>query len=90
MTHSKKMDEEPNRNFFGLGYWVPEHLNALWELIRSLLIGYTQGPDYKEGRFSILARLIGLVLPGISAHCPTDYVNSVRLGRESSIQMSSF
>ncbi|XP_021886818.1 uncharacterized protein LOC110806317 [Carica papaya] len=86
----QKMDEEPNRNFFGLGYWVPEHLNALWELIRSLLIGYTQGPDYKEGRFSILARLIGLVLPGISAHCPTDYVNSVRLGRESSIQMSSF
>lgn len=41
------------------------------------------GPDYKEGWFSTMARVLGLVLPGISAHCPTDYVNSVRIGEES-------
>lgn len=86
----KKVDEEPNRNYFGLRYMIPEHLNAFWELIRSLTMGYTHGPEYKEGWLSIFVRIIGLVLPGVAAHCPTDYVNSVRLGKERAIQMSSF
>ncbi|KAI4329010.1 hypothetical protein L6164_021317 [Bauhinia variegata] len=85
----KRMKEEPNRNFFGIRYLIPLHLNAAWELFRSLTMGYMYGPDYKEGWFSTLARVIGLALPGISAHCPTDYVNSIRLGEEPSIQMSS-
>ncbi|KAJ4844088.1 hypothetical protein Tsubulata_027518 [Turnera subulata] len=84
----QKVDEEPDKNFFGLRYAIPVHLNAMWELIRSLTMGYTHGPEYKEGWFSILARIIGLALPGVSAHCPTDYVNSVRLGRERGVQMS--
>lgn len=84
------VDEEPNKNFFGLRYLIPEHLNALWELIRSLTMGYTHGPEYKEGWFSIFVRIMGLAFPGVSAHCPTDYVNSVRLGKERTIQMSSF
>lgn len=85
------MDEEPNRNFFGMRYVIPAYLNAVWELIRSLTMGYTHGPEYKEGGLSILLRVIGLALPGISAHSPTDYVNSVRLGKERMImQMSSF
>lgn len=86
----KKVDEEPNKNFFGLRYLIPVYLNALWELIRSLTMGYTHGPQYKEGWFSIFARILGLAFPGVSAHCPTDYVNSVRLGKERTIQMSSF
>lgn len=86
----KKVDEEPNKNFFGLRYLIPVYLNALWELIRSLTMGYTHGPQYEEGWFSIFARILGLAFPGISAHCPTDYVNSVRLGKERTIQMSSF
>ncbi|KAH9713945.1 triacylglycerol lipase OBL1 [Citrus sinensis] len=86
----QKVDEEPNKNFFGLRYLIPVYLNALWELIRSLTMGYTHGPQYKEGWFSIFARILGLAFPGISAHCPTDYVNSVRLGKERTIQMSSF
>lgn len=45
-------------------------------------MSYTYGPEYKEGWFSLMTRVVGLVLPGISAHCPTDYVNSVRLGEE--------
>ncbi|GAV88858.1 Lipase_3 domain-containing protein [Cephalotus follicularis] len=81
----QKMNEEPNKNFFGPRYWFPEHLNAVWELIRSLMMHYIYGPEYKEGWLSILVRLIGLALPGISAHCPTDYVNSVRLGKERSV-----
>ncbi|KAK9281189.1 hypothetical protein L1049_004084 [Liquidambar formosana] len=84
----QKVDEEPNRNFFGIRYLIPEYLNAVWELIRSLTMGYTHGPEYKEGWFSILLRIVGLALPGISAHSPTDYVNSVRLGQEYIVQMS--
>ncbi|XP_050234292.1 triacylglycerol lipase OBL1-like [Mercurialis annua] len=76
------MDEEPNPNFFNLTRIIPMRLNALWELVRSLLIRHTHGPDYEESWFCTLARAAGLLLPGISAHSPIDYVNSVRLGRE--------
>ena len=85
---SKKVDEEPNRNYFGIRFLIPEYLNAMWELTRSFLAGYAYGPEYKEGWVSTLARVVGLVIPGISAHSPLDYVNSVRLGRKR-IQMSS-
>ncbi|KAA8540192.1 hypothetical protein F0562_024245 [Nyssa sinensis] len=85
----QKVDEEPNRNYFGMRYLVPEYLNAFWELSRSFITGYVSGPEYEEGWLSILLRIVGLALPGISAHSHTDYVNSVRLGRESSIYMSS-
>lgn len=86
----QKVKEEPNKNFFGLRSAAAVYLNAIWELIRSFIIGYVYGPEYKEGWFSTVARLMGLILPGVSAHCPTDYVNSVRLGRERDVQMSSF
>ncbi|PON78265.1 Fungal lipase-like domain containing protein [Trema orientale] len=86
----QKVKEEPNKNFFGLRNALAMHVNAVWELVRSFIMGYVYGPEYEEGWFNTLARLIGLALPGISAHCPTDYVNSVRLGRERSLQMSSF
>ncbi|XP_058108777.1 triacylglycerol lipase OBL1 isoform X2 [Magnolia sinica] len=84
----QNVDEEPNRNYFGLRYVIPDHLNAVWELIRSMTMGYTHGPEYKEGWFSIFLRTVGLAIPGLSAHSPTDYVNSVRLGRQR-VQMSS-
>ncbi|XVF27168.1 hypothetical protein REPUB_Repub14bG0083300 [Reevesia pubescens] len=86
----QRMDEEPNKNYFGITHMIPEHLNAVWELIRSLTMGYTHGPEYKEGWFSIFLRVLGLAMPGIAAHCPTDYVNSVRLGKLCAIQMSSY
>ncbi|XP_052181774.1 triacylglycerol lipase OBL1 [Diospyros lotus] len=85
----QQVDEEPNRNYFGIRYMIPEHLIAVWELIRSVIIGYTHGPEYKEGWISILLRIAGLVMPGISAHSPTNYVNSIRLGRDGIIDMSS-
>ncbi|CDO97776.1 unnamed protein product [Coffea canephora] len=84
----QKVDEEPNRNYFGIRFLIPEYLNAMWELTRSFLAGYAYGPEYREGWESTLVRVVGLVIPGISAHSPLDYVNSVRLGRER-IQMSS-
>ncbi|XP_065866571.1 triacylglycerol lipase OBL1-like [Euphorbia lathyris] len=78
----KFMDEEPNRNFFGLKHIIPMRMNAIWEVLRSLAIRYTHGPDYEESWFCTLFRALGLVLPGIAAHSPVDYINSVRLGRE--------
>lgn len=86
----KRVDEEPNRNYFGIRYLLPEYINAYWELIRALTMRYTYGPEYEEGWFSVLLRVVGLAFPGISAHSPTDYVNSVRLGKEQTVQMSSF
>lgn len=85
-AYLKKVDEEPNKNFFGIRYLIPEYLNALWELIRSLLMGYTHGPEYREGWFCTLVRVMGLALPGISAHCLTNYIDSVRLGKKSQSQ----
>ncbi|XP_022955874.1 uncharacterized protein LOC111457726 isoform X2 [Cucurbita moschata] len=77
-----EVDEESNKNFFGIRYLIPEYLNALWELIRSLVMGYTYGAEYREGWFCLLVRVIGLALPGISAHCLTNYIDSVRLGKK--------
>lgn len=59
-------------------------------LVGSSLEAYIYGSEYKESWDSVLLGIVGLFLPGISAHSPVDYVNSIRLGRESCIQMSSF
>ncbi|KAF4368850.1 triacylglycerol lipase OBL1 [Cannabis sativa] len=85
----QKVKEEPNKNFFQLRNAFAVYVNAIWELIRSYIMKYVYGKDYVEGWFEIVVRKIGLALPGISAHGPTDYVNSVRLGREHSLHMSS-
>ncbi|XP_062087976.1 triacylglycerol lipase OBL1 [Humulus lupulus] len=86
----QKVKEEPNKNFFRLRNAFVVYVNAIWELIRSFIMKYVYGKEYEEGWFGMVARLIGLALPGISAHGPTDYVNSVRLGRERNLHMSSF
>ncbi|KAM7253559.1 hypothetical protein ACFE04_021713 [Oxalis oulophora] len=44
----------------------------------------------QETWLSTMVRLIGLALPGITDHCPTDYVNSVRIGKERTLQNSTF
>ncbi|KAM7471927.1 hypothetical protein LguiA_010110 [Lonicera macranthoides] len=85
----QKVDEEPNRNYFGILYVIPDYMNAGWELIRSFMLGYIHGAEYKEGWLSIMFRMVGLAIPGLSAHCPTDYVNSVRLGRMRNFHTSS-
>ncbi|XWS18749.1 hypothetical protein CRYUN_Cryun32bG0071600 [Craigia yunnanensis] len=86
----QRMHEEPNKNDLGITYLIPEYLNAVWELIRSLTMEYTYGPEYKEGWLSILFRVLGLAMPGVAAHCPTNYIDSVRLGKLRVIQMSSY
>lgn len=72
--------EEPNKNYFSPLTAIPKTLNAMWELIRSFIIPYTDGPSYTESYFLRVFRIIGLLIPGIPAHCPQDYVNATRLG----------
>ncbi|KAH7848876.1 hypothetical protein Vadar_009607 [Vaccinium darrowii] len=72
--------EEPDKNYFSLLWAIPKILNAVWELIRSFIIPYIYGPDYKESWFMKLVRVFGLLIPGLSAHCPQDYDNATRLG----------
>lgn len=85
----KKVDEEPNKNYFGLRYLIPAYVNAWWELIRSFIMDSMYGTEYMEGWLSVVLRVVGLILPGISAHNPTNYVNSIRLGRMNAMEISS-
>ncbi|KAF3320658.1 Lipase [Carex littledalei] len=76
----KVLSEEPNKNYFSLWTLVPKYFTALLEFIRSFVIGYIDGPDYREGWLLRFARIFALVLPGLTPHSPQDYNNATRLG----------
>ncbi|KAL2931769.1 putative feruloyl esterase A [Bienertia sinuspersici] len=78
----QELEEEPNKNYFSLQWMIPKYLNGGWELLRGLILpNMGWGPDYKEGWCERLFRVIGLVVPGLSAHGPQDYTNLTRLGQ---------
>ncbi|KAK9714658.1 hypothetical protein RND81_06G110200 [Saponaria officinalis] len=79
--HGKVLEEEPNKNYNSLIWLIPKYMNAWWELIRGFIYPYIKwGPNYKEGWCLHVFRVIGLILPGLSAHGPQDYDNITRLG----------
>ncbi|ONI33581.1 hypothetical protein PRUPE_1G434100 [Prunus persica] len=76
----KVLEEEPNKNYFNPLWVIPKSLNAVWELIRSFILPLRRGSEYKEAWFMRALRVVGLILPGLVAHAPQDYVNLTRLG----------
>ncbi|XP_023728604.1 triacylglycerol lipase OBL1 [Lactuca sativa] len=78
--NGKVLKEEPNKNYFSLVWVIPKYLTAFWEIVRSIILPYWKGKEYKEEYLEIMLRIIGLVIPGISAHSPKDYIDITRLG----------
>ncbi|MCD7460602.1 hypothetical protein HAX54_043879 [Datura stramonium] len=76
----KILGEEPDKNGLALLLFIPKMLNAGWELIRSFILPCVNGRKYMEGGLLLFMRVVGLLLPGVPAHCPQDYVNATRLG----------
>ncbi|KAF5791722.1 putative triacylglycerol lipase [Helianthus annuus] len=74
------LPEEPNKNYFSMFALIPMFINAVWELLRSFIMYYHNGPEYYETYTCRGCRLIGLLIAGLPAHGPTDYVNLTRLG----------
>lgn len=74
------LEEEPFKNYFSIVGAVLMRIHACLEIGRSFTIAWRRGKEYEERVFLRIVRLFGLLLPGIPAHCPQDYVNSTRLG----------
>ncbi|KAL1206388.1 Triacylglycerol lipase OBL1 [Cardamine amara subsp. amara] len=76
----KLEEEEPNKNYFNMLWVIPKIMNAMWELIRSFIIPYWKGQEFKEGWFLRSFRVVALLIPGLTAHFPNEYVNVTLLG----------
>ena len=81
-TSMQILKEEPNKNYFAPMF---KYLVAVWELIRSFIIPYVKGWEYKETWLLRGIRVFGLIIPGFAAHNPHDYVNATRLA-ESTVE----
>ncbi|XP_002971442.2 uncharacterized protein LOC9640177 [Selaginella moellendorffii] len=74
------LPDEPFRNFFSPVYMVLSRLYALFELVQSFFMSYRCGGEFSETRLSTVARIAGLLVPGIAGHSLVNYINCVRLG----------
>ncbi|XP_022982230.1 uncharacterized protein LOC111481122 [Cucurbita maxima] len=71
--------EQPNKNYFSVLWVIPKYFSAWCELIMSFIIPLVKGSDYWESLLMTAARVVGLFIPGFTAHFPVNYVNSTRL-----------
>lgn len=74
------VEEEPNKNYFSVLWFFPMLLIAVYEFIRGFILPWIKGNHYREDWFQKMFRMVGLVIPGLSAHTPIDYVNLTQLG----------
>nr|XP_043614268.1 triacylglycerol lipase OBL1-like [Erigeron canadensis] len=82
--------EEPNKNYFSIFAMIPMFVNAIWELLRSFIIYYQNGAGYSETYTCRGLRVIGLLIAGLAAHGPQDYVNLTRLGSPELFKPASY
>ncbi|MCD9646779.1 hypothetical protein HAX54_036936 [Datura stramonium] len=80
LYNGKMLEEEPNKNYFSVLWFFPMLLIAVYEFIRGFILPWTKGSHYREDWFQKMFRIVGLVIPGLSAHTTIDYVNLTRLG----------
>ncbi|XP_015073053.1 uncharacterized protein LOC107017307 [Solanum pennellii] len=78
--NGKVVEEEPNKNYFSVLWFLPMLLIAVYEFIRGFILPWTKGSHYREDWLQKMFRVVGLVIPGLSAHTTIDYVNLTRLG----------
>ncbi|KAI3785075.1 hypothetical protein L1987_44187 [Smallanthus sonchifolius] len=83
------LPEEPNKNYFSILFIIPKFANAIWELVRSFIMYYQNGPEYTETYTCRSWRVVGLLFAGLPAHGPPDYVNLTRLGSPELFMTSS-
>lgn len=83
------MEEEPNKNYFSLLWVIPKYMNAFWEIIRGFILPYWKGKEYKEDHIETLFRMVGMIIPGLAAHGPKDYVDITRIGTDLVSTMSN-
>ncbi|KAK8702982.1 hypothetical protein V6N13_021316 [Hibiscus sabdariffa] len=74
------VEDVPFKNYLSIWGCVATRKTAIYELLRSLVMCRKYGEDYKESWMLFCMRIVGLVIPGLPAHCAQDYVNSTRLG----------
>lgn len=75
-------EEVPNKNYFSLVWAMPKYVNAFWELSRGFILPYWKGKEYREEHIEKLFRMVGMIIPGLSAHGPKDYIDVTRLGTD--------
>ncbi|KAF3526784.1 hypothetical protein F2Q69_00046126 [Brassica cretica] len=73
-------EDAPNANYISMLWLIPKLLSGVWEFIRSFIIRFWKGNEYKENWTMRTVRIVGIIIPGVSDHFPLDYVNSTRLG----------
>ncbi|KAE8665944.1 Alpha/beta-Hydrolases superfamily protein, putative isoform 2 [Hibiscus syriacus] len=77
---SSIVNEVPFENYFSIWGAIAMRKNAIFEILRGFVMGRKYGEEYKESWVLFGMRIIGLLIPGLPAHCAQDYVNSTRLG----------
>ncbi|CAA7024536.1 unnamed protein product [Microthlaspi erraticum] len=76
----KVSEDAPNANYFSLLWLIPKLLIGAWEFLRSFIIQFWKGKEYKENWIMRFLRVVGIIFPGVTNHLPFDYVNTTRLG----------
>ncbi|CAF2317938.1 unnamed protein product [Brassica rapa subsp. narinosa] len=80
LYQGKVREDAPNANYISMLWLIPKLLSGVWEFIRSFIIRFWKGNEYKENWTMRTVRIVGIIIPGVSDHFPLDYVNSTRLG----------